>query len=89
MDPIKQLEIIEKSITHVTSDFDSLRKAAEGIYDDAVARIAKCEGCDMAQAHYLATQDPIAKRAYAHVVDLQEKEKTARDGASRLAAYLR
>ena len=88
MDPIKQLEIIEKAVGNATAHPAQLRKSAEAIYDDVAARIQKSEQCDARRAHYLASQDPIGRRAYANVVELQERERTARDGANRIGAYL-
>lgn len=88
MDPIKQLEIIEKAVGNATVEPARLRKSAEAIYDDVVARIQKSEQCDARRAHYLASQDPIGKRAYTQVVELQDRERTARDGAGRIGAFL-
>lgn len=88
MDSIKQLETIEKAVANATAEPARLRKAAEDLYDEVVKRIAETEGCDMRRAHYLAGKDPIGKRAYAQVVELQERARTARDGAGRIGAFL-
>lgn len=88
MDPMRQLETIEKAMANATAEPDRLRKSAEDLYDEVVKRIAETEGCDMRRAHYLASKDPIGKRAYAQVVELQERARTARDGAARIGAYL-
>ena len=88
MDAIKQLETVEKAVANAAADPARMRKAAEDIYDDVVKRIAASEGCDMRRAHYLAAKDPIGKRAYAQVVELQALERQHRTGAGRIAAYL-
>ena len=88
MDPIKQLETIEKAAANATAGPAEVRKAAEGVYDDVVRRIAEREGCDMRRAHYLAAKDRVGKRAYAAVIEMQNRERAARDGALRLGAYL-
>ncbi|MEM7120552.1 MAG: hypothetical protein AAF563_04695 [Pseudomonadota bacterium] len=82
------LRTVEKAIASSGDDFRKLRESAEQLYDGAVRVIAEREGCDMRRAHYLASKDPVAKQAYAKVVELQEREQTARAGASRLAAYI-
>ncbi len=69
-------------------EFAKVRRNAEELYDAVVTRIQKREGCDASRAHYLAGQDEVGKRAYATVVEMQDRERTARDGANRMAAYL-
>lgn len=88
MDPIRQLETIEKAVANATAEPARLRKAAEDVYDDVVERITRTEGCDARRAHYLASKDPIGKRAYAQVVELQDRARAARDGAGRIGAFL-
>lgn len=86
---MQALETIEKAVASAGDDFRNLRERAEDLYDDVVAGIMERDGCDARTAHARAAGDPIGKRAYATVVDMQEAERTARDGAHRLGAYLR
>ena len=82
------LDTIEKAAGAAGADVRDRRRSAEDAYEDAVREIAKREGCDMRKAHYLASKDPVMKRAYADIVELQERERAAERGARRLGAYV-
>ena len=85
---MQALDTIEKAVASSGQDFRKLRERAEDLYDDVVAGIMERDGCDARTAHYRAANDPIGKRAYATVVNMQERERTAQEGAHRLGAYL-
>lgn len=87
-DNMEKLETVEKAVASAGADFRKAREEAERIYGAAVAAIMKRDGCSESVAHGRAAADPVASRAYAAVVEMQERERTARDGAGRIGAYL-
>lgn len=85
---MQALDTIEKAAASAGAGACELRKRAESLYDDVVAAIMERDGCDARVAHARAAKDPIGKRAYATVVEMQDRECADRDGAYRLGAYL-
>jgi hypothetical protein len=85
---IRTLETIETAVAKSTEHFSELRKRVDDLYDDRVRQIAKDGGCDLAKAHALAADDPIASRAYSLSAELAERVAKAITAASGLAAYM-
>lgn len=85
---MQALDTIEKAVAASGGNFRKLREQAEGLYDDVVKDIMKRDGCNASTAHARASADPIGQEAYAKVVEMQEAERCARDGAGRIAAYV-
>ncbi|MCG8503669.1 MAG: hypothetical protein MI755_03600 [Sphingomonadales bacterium] len=88
MDAMHSLEIIEKAVASAGADCRAVRKRAEDLYDSVVERIIERDGCDAGTAHARAARDPIGRRAYAKVVEMQEREAAAQRGARMLGAYM-
>lgn len=88
MDYIERLETVEKLAAGTGADYRELRKRADALYGEAVARIARERGCGVPEAHALAGSDPVAKRAYAILVDLAEREAGLRDQTGTVAAFM-
>ena len=84
-DDLRKLAIVEKLITNGPTQPVKLRKAAEDVYEAVVLKIAAVENCDASKAYALATKDPIAQRAYALVVEMQDQERSPRDTIAKLA----
>lgn len=85
---LKALETIELAVAKSTEHFSALRKRADDLYEDRVQMIAKEKSCDLNKAHALATEDPIASRAYTLSSELAEREANAITAAHRIAAYI-
>jgi hypothetical protein len=85
---MQNLDTINKAVDASGADFQKVRQQAEDLYDQAVATIMKRDRCDASTAHARAATDPVAKAAYDTALELEERERSARDGAGRIAAYL-
>ena len=88
MDDMQKLETVEKVAATVGADYRELRKTAEDVYDGVVERIMKRDGCDAYTAHVRAAADPLGQKAYATVVEMQEREVQVRSRAGAIAAYI-
>ena len=82
------LRTLEGLVAKAAGDHENLRRRLDGVYEDRVRDLAKEHRCSMSRAHGLAARDPIAKRAYALGVELQERQRAAMRGADAVGAYL-
>ncbi|SFJ33527.1 hypothetical protein [Albimonas pacifica] len=68
------LEALEDSVAKSTSLLRDVRKRADDLYQERLQELMQEHDCDLAKAHYLATTDPTASRAYQMSVEIAENE---------------